>query len=211
MSSAVQTSSSSNTQQINNNGSEQHIEDNTNNTVPLQQSSSQISSSGPNIDDTAMVEYLELVQTEYQIERGKKDSFENRAGIIMAFVGALLVFVMDKVPLNDILALCKSPLTFVILVKIIMGIASYATLIFSLFFSFFTITTRKQENYPISEINLSYLAESRRDAIARITLKYKDIIINHRNHNEKRAYRFKISLVLSVVSICCFMIYSLMK
>lgn len=211
MSSAVQTSSSSNTQQINNNGSEQHIEDNTNNTVPLQQSSSQISSSDPNIDDTAMVEYLELVQTEYQIERGKKDSFENRAGIIMAFVGALLVFVMDKVPLNDILALCKSPLTFVILVKIIMGIASYATLIFSLFFSFFTITTRKQENYPISEINLSYLAESRRDAIARITLKYKDIIINHRNHNEKRAYRFKISLVLSVVSICCFMIYSLMK
>lgn len=180
-------------------------------TISVQSSTIQNSSQLPDVDQTAMCEYLNLVQSEYSIERGKKESFENRAGIIMALIGALLVFTLDKLPLNDVVKLCKDPLTFVVLTKIILGFSSYITLFASLLFSFLTITTSKQENYPVNCINLSYLAEQKKDAIARITITYKDIIIAHRKHNEKRASKFKFSLILSIISICCFIAYSLMK
>lgn len=210
MDSAVQSQDSQNT----NNSSNTQISNNenhSNNATTVQPPTIQNSSQLSDVDQTAMCEYLELVQSEYSIERGKKDSFENRAGIIMALVGALLVFMLDKIPFNDVLTLCKKPLTFVVLLKIIFGFASYITLVVALFFSFLTIATRKQENYPVETINLSYLAESRKDAIARITLKYRDIITSHREYNEKRAHKFKLSLILSVISICSFIVYLIIK
>lgn len=205
------------TQSNNNNTNSSNASGNSNNASTAQSSTStqsstiQNASQLPDVDQTAMCEYLELVQSEYSIERGKKESFENRAGIIMALIGALLVFILDKLPVTDVIKLCKDPLTFVVLIKIILGFSAYITLIVALLFSFLTITTSKQENYPIDSINLSHLAETRRNALARITLKYKDIIVDHRKHNEKRAHKFTTSLVLSIISICCFIIYFIIK
>ena len=42
-----------------------------------------------NVSDTAIIEYLEAVKSEYDNERNKKQSFENRAGLIMALLGAI--------------------------------------------------------------------------------------------------------------------------
>ena len=158
-----------------------------------------------------MCEYLELIQSEYSIERGKKESFENRAGIIMALIGALLVFILDKLPVTDVIKLCKDPLTFVVLMKIIVGFSAYIALILAFFFLFLTITTSKQENYPIEQISFAYLAEVRKEAIARIIINYRDIIVKHREHNEKRAFKYKTSLVLSFVSIGCFITFFIIK
>ena len=41
----------------------------------------------PRIEDTAIVEYLDIIRREYEIERAKKQSFENRTGLVMALVG----------------------------------------------------------------------------------------------------------------------------
>jgi len=40
------------------------------------------------VENTAILECLEVVMSEYKIERDKKQSFETRAGIIMALLGA---------------------------------------------------------------------------------------------------------------------------
>ena len=40
------------------------------------------------VENTAILESLEVVMSEYKIERDKKQSFETRAGIIMALLGA---------------------------------------------------------------------------------------------------------------------------
>ena len=144
---------------------------------------------------------------EAEILNKKKESFENRAGIIMALIGALFVFVMEHISFDDIAKLCQLPLTFILLLKIIVGIGAYLLLIVALAFSFFTISTRKQDNYPISAINLAYLAESRANSIARIIMEYRTIILNHRDLNEKRASNFKKSLIFSILSILCLIIY----
>ena len=41
-----------------------------------QQSSANAQQQMPNIDNTAIVEYLEIVRSEYETERNKKQSFE---------------------------------------------------------------------------------------------------------------------------------------
>ena len=201
----------------NNNTNTSNVSGNSNNasvaqsSVPTQSSAIQNASQLPDVDKTAMCEYLELVQSEYSIERGKKESFENRAGIIMALIGALLVFILDKLPVNEIIKLCKDPLTFIVLIKIVIGFSAYITLIIALLFSFLTITTSKQENYPIDPISFSYLAEGRKEAIARIIINYRNIIVDHRKHNEKRAHKFMASLVLSLISIACFITFLIIK
>ncbi len=53
-------------------------------------------------EDTAINEYLDIVKTEYEIERGKKESFENRVGIILALVGAMCIFLLEIVNLKDV-------------------------------------------------------------------------------------------------------------
>ena len=67
----------------NNNTNTSNVSGNSNNasvaqsSVPTQSSAIQNASQLPDVDKTAMCEYLELVQSEYSIERGKKESFEN--------------------------------------------------------------------------------------------------------------------------------------
>ncbi len=205
------------TQSNNNNTNSSNASGNSNNASTAQSSTStqsstfQNASQLPDVDQTAMCEYLEMIQSEYSIERGKKESFENRAGIIMALIGALLVFILDKLPVTDVIKLCRDPLTFVVLMKIIVGFSAYIALILALFFLFLTITTSKQENYPIEQISFAYLAEVRKEAIARIIINYRDIIVKHREHNEKRAFKYKTSLVLSFVSIGCFITFFIIK
>lgn len=61
-----------------------------------QQSSANAQQQMPNIDNTAIVEYLEIVRSEYETERNKKQSFENRAGLIMALLGAICIFLFEN-------------------------------------------------------------------------------------------------------------------
>ena len=61
-----------------------------------QQSSTNVPHQMPNIDNTAIVVYLEIVRSEYETERNKKQSFENRAGLIMALLGAICIFLFEK-------------------------------------------------------------------------------------------------------------------
>ena len=51
------------------------------------------------------------------------------------------------------------------------------------------------------------LAEVRMNALARLVLAYKEIIIQHRDLNEKRAKTYKHSLYGSVISIVSVVIY----
>ena len=76
--------------------------------VPQNDEQSTIATEQPQIvkvEDTAIVEYLEIVKSEYETERNKKQSFENRAGLIMALLGAICIFLFEKVNLRDVIHL----------------------------------------------------------------------------------------------------------
>ena len=140
------------------------------------------------------MEYLSVVENEYEIERNKKGSFENRAGIFFALIGAICVYLFDKIKINELVQLLYTPLNIVILLKFIFGCMVYISLSFTLICLIKTITVRQHNNFEVKSIDEVLIAEDRMSALARIIFTYRDIIVQHREINEKRAETFKKSL-----------------
>lgn len=146
------------------------------------------------LSNTAIPEYLEIVKSEYVIERNKKQSFENRAGFILALLGAICIFIFDKVKLNDVFYLMNKSLTFMVLLKIIAGMAVYVGVAVTIIMVLRTINVKKQDNFEVKSINESLISEIKIIALCKIIFTYRDIIIQHRILNEKRAKSFRRSL-----------------
>lgn len=160
-----------------------------------------------NIDDTAALYYLEVVKSEYEIERNKKQSFENRAGIILALLGAICIFLFEKVQLNKIFSLLTSTLNFLIFLKISSGILAYICFIFTTMTIIKTITVDKHLCFEVKNIDMALLKESRWKGVYKIINTYKKIIAQHKELNEKRAKAFKMSLYSIVITIFCIIIH----
>ncbi len=159
-----------------------------------QQSSTNVQQQMPNIDNTAIVEYLEIVRSEYETELNKKQSFENRAGLIMALLGAICIFLFEKVKLQDIISLMTTPLTFIELAKIISGLTVYVCFAFTMVMIVLTIIVKQHNNFEVRNIDETLLGEQRLLALCKIIFTYRDIIVQHRELNEKRAKAFRKSL-----------------
>lgn len=147
-----------------------------------------------NIKDTAIEEYFEVVRGEYEIERNKRSSFENRIGLIIALLGGISIFLFEEIKLGNIFLLMQSSLTFLICVKIISGLATYFCFIFTIVMIGCTITTKLQDNFEVKYIDEDLLIEEKKSAVTRIIFAYRDIINSHRALNEKRAKTFQKSL-----------------
>lgn len=161
----------------------------------------------PNEKDTAINEYLEIVKFEYDNERRQKESFENRAYIVMTLVCALCVFVLEKITLRDIFSLFSAPLTFISLLKILFGILVYLNIIIAIIHFFCILAARKHDNFEVKNIDESLISLGRMDSLAKLIKTYRDIILQHRDLNEKRAKWFGKALVFSFSSIIAILLY----
>ena len=159
------------------------------------------------LNDTAIVEYLDIVKSEYENERNKKQSFENRAGLIMALLGAICIFLFEKVQLKDIFSLMVIPLTFLDFIKIISGLAVYIGFLFTMIMIIKTIIVKQHHNLEVKSINETLLAEQRIVALCKLIFTYRDIILQHRDLNEKRAKAFRKSLYGISVTLISVIIY----
>lgn len=171
------------------------------------ETSSNVQTQTIDINDTAIVEYLEIVRSEYENERNKKQSFENRAGLIMALLGAICIFLFEKVKLQEIISLMVEPLTFLKLDKIISGLAIYVCFAFTMIMLVLTIIVKQHNNFEVRNIDESLLGEQRLVALCRLVLTYKSIIIQHRGLNEKRAVVFRRSLYGICATLLSIIIY----
>ena len=83
----------------------------------------------PEVDETAILEYLDILKTEYSFERDKKQSFESRAGGLLALLGAICIFYFQNIDVKDLVDMFFEPLTLVALIRIIAGVAMIISLI----------------------------------------------------------------------------------
>ena len=148
----------------------------------------------PSIEKMPILEYLEVVKSEYNNERQKKCSFESRAGISIAFTGTLCAFLLDEIKISDIIRIINIPMTFIDLLKIASGLLVYLSLLISMFYLIKTIRTSQHSNFETNRIDETLLAENKRDGITRIIFTYRDVIKQHREANEKRAKYYQVSL-----------------
>lgn len=159
------------------------------------------------VENTAIVEYFDIVKTEYDIERNKKQSFENRTGLIMALLGAVCIFLFEQVNLKDVLSLMVLPLNFLDMIKILSGLAVYVGFLFTMIMNIKTIIVKPHDNFEVKNINEELLVEQRLIALCRIVKTYRDIIIQHRKLNEERAKTLRKSLYGISITIVAVIIY----
>lgn len=160
------------------------------------------------INETAVVEYYEIVKKEYEIERNKKISFENRAGLIMALLGTICVFFFENIKIYNIFTLMTKALSFITLIKIISGLSVYIFFMFTLYMIICTVNVKEHKNFEVKNIDEELLCEQRLVALIKIIKVYKNIIIQHRHLNNKRAKSFKKSLYGICATIVSIIIYT---
>lgn len=159
------------------------------------------------INNTAIPEYLEVVKSEYETERNKKQSFETRSGLLLTLLGAIMIFYFQSIKLTDIFILFSKPLTFTLWVKIISGCSIYGTFIFTFIAIINTISAKKHDNFETNGINEQLLVEDRINAMTRLIFTYREIIQQHRISNEKRAKWYIASLLSMLLLLLSTILY----
>ncbi len=159
------------------------------------------------LDSTAIVEYLETVRSEYEIERNKKQSFEDRAGLIITLLGAICIFLFEKVQIKDIISQMTMSLTFIDFIKVISGLAVYICFGFTLFMVVLVINVKQYNNFEVKHIDEMLLKQMRLAALAKIIFTYRDIIMQHRELNEKKAEAFRKSVYGVFATLVSIIIY----
>ncbi len=159
------------------------------------------------VRDTAINEYFDIVKNEYEIERNKKQSFENRAGLILALLGAVGIFLFEHIDLKEVIILVTKSLNFLELMRIVLGFSIYISFLFTMVMIIKTITVKQHHNFEVKNIDEELIMEERTSSLIRLIFTYRDIIIQHRELNEIRAKTFRKSLYGICVTLITVIIY----
>jgi len=143
------------------------------------------------IEETSISVYLDIIQNEYDIERQKKYSFETRTGFILSLLGAMYIFLLDKLSFKSIYPFFSKCLTLYSFFKIISFSSIYIGIFVMLYLSFKIIDIKFHENFNIDEITSTSLYESPLREIPKIIFNYRKVVKSHRDLNKSRAENFK--------------------
>lgn len=160
-----------------------------------------------NIEDTSIKEYLDIVRKEYETERSKRQSFENRSGIIITILAALCIFVFDKIKLLDIIASMTKPINFLLLIKITSGILVYSGFVISMILIIKTINIKQFTNLKVEEINEKYYLKKPVESMSELIKIYAQIICQHREVNNNNAICLKRAFYSVAITVFAVVIY----
>lgn len=152
-------------------------------------------------DLTSITECLSVSMHEYDIERNKKESFDNRAGLIITVLLAIILAIYDKIPLRQVILDMKSPLTFIILIKIVITTLIYAFLIIALYYSIRIISIKAAENFDITVIDNDLIGAAKIDSVSKLLEIYLNLTKTHRMKNENTAMQLARSQKAMIVSV----------
>lgn len=155
-------------------------------------------------DLTSIDECLTVSMHEYDIERNKKQSFDNRASLIITVLSAIMIAIYDKIPLKSILSLVEASLTFMILMEIITTVLIYMLLVIALYYSIRIISVKTSENFDITIINDDFAGLAKIDSVSKILEIYLNLTLIHRRKNEifaKHLAKSQVSMIISIVLI----------
>jgi hypothetical protein len=157
------------------------------------------------LDETIGAECLDVVLREYEIERGKRQSFENRAGIVMAVLAALAIFVFEKIPFTGVMEQAlNSPCP---ILKAGSCAASYVCFLFSLLYTINTLWVRHYDNFLVENIDPEMLGRDPYYGTALLIGRYKKIIKQHRENNEKVANSLMWSMIWLGITLASIVLY----
>jgi len=119
--------------------------------------------------------------------------------------------VLKTIKLNNIIHLFFIPLSFIDLIKILSVLFVYGGLIFTIIMVMKTIITKQHNNFNVICIKDELINQQRFESLRNITFAYREIILQHRDLNEKRASAFKNSLYGISTTLIAFIIFNFLN
>ena len=160
------------------------------------------------VDKTSAFECLDIMIKEYEQERSKRQSFESRSSIIITVVAALSIFVLERVHISEIFGIISSDsLSFSQLVRIVSGTGVYLGFVLTLCFIIKTVRVEKIIALDVKQVNEKLIGKPRLEGITKLIITYREIILQHRELNEKKAQALRQALIWLVVSIISVALY----
>lgn len=155
----------------------------------------------------ALKPYFELIKNEYNNERNRKQSLETKSGIMITVIITMATVIFNKIKFKDIFVLFSLPLTFYLLIKIIIGLLIYLSFFLCIFFLFKTLYTASYATFNVDNISSQTLGNLENIALGNIIIDYKNIIVENRNINDKKAKAFECAITFMIIcsiSVCIF-------
>ncbi len=162
---------------------------------------------GIQTEQTAIPELLDILRSEYEIERDKKQSFETRTGLLITLLGVTFIFCFDKISFNDLINLFDQDLNFYLLIEICCGVFFFISSALAIYNIVKTLKTDSHYNYNLEMTTTQYLSEARLDALLRNIEHYREIVEQHRDRNEMRAKYYTHALYSTFGILISFAIY----
>ena len=154
------------------------------------------------IGKTSAFECLDIIIKEYEYERSKRQSFEARSSIIITIIAALCIFALEKVHLSEIVTIIVlNSLSFSQLIRIISGIGVYLGFVLTLFFIIKTLRVEAIVALDVKQVNEKLIGKQRLEGITKLIITYREIVLQCREINERKAQAFKQALIWIVVAI----------
>ena len=163
----------------------------------------QLAESRKIIENTSALEYLDVIKKEYEIERAKRQSFENRAGMIFTLLAAFSIFVFDKIKIYNIIILMTPKMSFLDLLEILFGITAYIAFGYTILKVIQTVDIKQYSNFDVNNITNVRMSEIKYKGVFSIAEAYREIIIQHRIVNQKNADSLKrgfVGLLITIIS-----------
>lgn len=162
-------------------------------------------------DLTSISECLNIAMHEYDLERNKKQSFDNRAGIIIPVFAAIGIAIYNIISVKDIIHSMSQPITFVLLLQIVTGLMAYFSLISSFVFAVNVISVKPFENFDIKIIDSQFISMAKIQSGSKLLEVYLNLVRIHRKRNEQTARMLARSQWSMIISIILIMAYLILK
>lgn len=172
--------------------------------VPIKQAEAKEQEAPPKqdllkLEDTIAADCLDILRREYEIERGKRQSFETRAGIVVAVLAAVCAFVFGRMPLP---ANAKSfPLDMGSVQKEAICAFAYISFFASLFCSVSALRIRTYQNFAVENVEGWLVGKRPLQGNIYLIKEYREIIKQHREQNAAVAR----SLMFAMIFLCVFL------
>ncbi|WP_046181422.1 hypothetical protein [Domibacillus tundrae] len=146
---------------------------------------------------------LSVIQKEYDYELARKTAFETRAGILLAFVTAILPILISYIKISD---LKKIKITHVTeatwyIIYLIFVIIAMCALITAFIFLLKVFMADKYMRMTTKEFNQTY-GKYPKDYIAiSLTEQYRDIVQYNREKNNIKAKDYKLGTSVSLIGV----------
>lgn len=138
---------------------------------------------------------------EFDDQKMRKQGIENRVGIAMALIGAISLFIIDRIKISEIVLRMYVPFDFFDFLFVLSGVLFYISFIISIVFLLLSISTRKYNTIDNKYFSNNFMEDEKEVTELFLAICYRDLLLNHQEQNDLLAFQYSIGIIALMSSL----------